>query len=237
MAPNMDIEIPTYLRAIFPNSLTPVMFHLGQLDQELRFTVTVDAFSSRSPLLVLHAGSTVRGPVLASVSKPAPYKGTYRNIVKIQSPISNTGAIEVSLTTPIDDGMHVRYNFSLAIGSRHEKFEWRATRGSEVHVAFRNAKGFKLVRLGSEGPGGGQGGSRATRAVGETSDGKEVVAVWATEKSLLPAAFVPNCRPFKFELLGSGKALGQEFACLALTTALRVWSSEAQAVPNLTFDI
>lgn len=110
-----------------------------------------------------------------------------------------------------------------------ETFEWRATGGNEVRGLHPRAFGWKLVRLGRQA---GEGGNRKTRQVGETSDGKEVVAVWGTVPGSLRSWFLPTKTAFMFELCGSGKTgeLGEKFHIFALMTALQIYGTTEQFV-------
>ncbi|XXH05722.1 hypothetical protein Hte_012158 [Hypoxylon texense] len=120
---------------------------------------------------------------------------------------------------------HVQYPFSAEVGLgkdvRREDFEWRRSRGGEVQQLDKHAGyGWKLVRLSSEATG--QGGERAARSSGATSDGKEVVAVWSHSSSWSAS------KVFKFQFLESGATgvLGDSFALIALASALKVWYVE-----------
>ncbi|KAI1770952.1 hypothetical protein F4818DRAFT_430697 [Hypoxylon cercidicola] len=136
--------------------------------------------------------------------------------------------------------LRLSYHFSVNLRwgiSVWERFEWRrAPRGNMAHEMFQHAKGSKLVRLGRKGPGEEQGGKRAARHVGGTSDGKEVVAVLATEQRVVPAL---GGKPFRFEICGSGKTgeLGHHFAYVALMTALQIWYIEIQCLTDLSYRI
>ncbi|KAI2781015.1 hypothetical protein F4815DRAFT_444911 [Daldinia loculata] len=224
MSSATDNEFPSYLKASFPNRFTIPIFNLGAHTHDLRFTVTMDMFCQESPLMVLYDGSTDNGRVLATVDMPKDNQGTYSTTVKVDD-------TAIIMANHKDDLRHL-YRFSLQLESRRERFEWRPTQGNEVCNMFRHAKGFKLVRLKSYGPGNGKGGKRDYRHMDETSDGKEVVAVWATEKNWMPLNLIPTNKPFKFELRASGKSgeLGSQFGYFAIATALKVWSYEAQGI-------
>ncbi|KAI8960480.1 hypothetical protein F5Y11DRAFT_330019 [Daldinia sp. FL1419] len=228
----MGYGFPNYLEASFPgdqHALT--QFTLCEHARDIKFTVVANPFS-RKHLLTIHDGSTFEGEILAAVGRP---------MLALQATICihtiQVGDTTIKMTVGTND-VHRRYRFSLDLGeSYQEKFEWRATKGNEVTNMFLNATGYKLVRLGSVGPGNGKGGARRNRHVDETSDGKEVVAVWATEKDPLWMKFAKMIRPFKFELRASGRSrkLGDLFNYVALATALKIWSWEAQrysSAPN-----
>ncbi|KAI1382431.1 hypothetical protein F4677DRAFT_440227 [Hypoxylon crocopeplum] len=229
----MDTEFPHSLKVLFPGGLLPVKFNLGEHAHDLRYSLNVDPFSAKKPLLVLHHGSTENGQVLAMAKKPERYQNTYKTEIQVTSLTNHTlrqGQLSTTFVTMVDQRRiaHQQHEFSVNMAWGCEKFEWRSTRGNEVQNMFRHPKGFKLVRLGSEGPGEGRGGKRGVRQVGESSDGKEIVAVWATEKSFIPSNMVLGGKPFKFELCGSGKSgqMGEHFSYIALMTALYIWSMD-----------
>ncbi|KAK6956754.1 hypothetical protein Daesc_002034 [Daldinia eschscholtzii] len=228
MSSAMEAEFPTYLKAFFSGHLVTSDIRLGVHAHDLRFTVLIDPFSKKRPLLLLYDGPTYDGDVLVRIGKTKDHLGTYLTGIEV----NNT---TITLTNRKDD-MYRRHIFTLELGeSRREKFEWRPTEGNEVHDMFKHAKGFKLVRLKSKGPGDGKGGKRDERHIDETSDGKEVVAVWATEKCSLLTKFVPTMKPFKFELRASGKTgdLGNDFAYFALATALKIWLFESLRIDGV----
>jgi hypothetical protein len=110
-----------------------------------------------------------------------------------------------------------------------ERFEWRQSHGPEVTgLSSSHAWGYKLVRLESphasrpsadEPESSRRGGKRAERDVGQTSDGKDVVAVWADNMKTSMTKYV------KFQLLGDalGGAMGEVFDIMAVATGLRIW--------------
>ncbi|KAI0104419.1 hypothetical protein F4814DRAFT_455729 [Daldinia grandis] len=224
-------EFPNYLRAFSPGQFITSQFNLGTHTHDFRFTVAINTAANKSPLLVIYDGSTDDGSVLATVSKTKDNLRTYSNSIQVND-------TTVTLADHAND-LHRRYEFSLKLESRREKFEWRPTQGNEVRNMFKHAKGFKLVRLKSNGPGNGMGGKRDYRHIDETSDGKEVVAVWATEKSWVPVNLMLTLRPFKFELRASGKSgeLGSQFCYFAVATALKIWSYEAQDISGFNLNM
>lgn len=124
------------------------------------------------------------------------------------------------------DWNRAKHTFVMKVGTgdsmRSEKFEWRRSHGAEVHELHANLPGYKLVRLGREAPSGGFGGPRLARQKGESSDGKEVVAAVAMSNSSLSPKY------FKLKRLGSGATgeLGNHFAIVTLTSALKIWCIE-----------
>ncbi|WPH01516.1 Hypothetical protein R9X50_00436200 [Acrodontium crateriforme] len=101
-----------------------------------------------------------------------------------------------------------------------EKFEWRQSRGAEVKSAASSkyTTGWKLVRLSNENATG-VGGRRKDREIGETSDGKEVVAVWANYAKMS----MTKVACFQFCGTGATGELGDEWTLMAVLSVLRLW--------------
>ncbi|KAK8039122.1 hypothetical protein PG993_007533 [Apiospora rasikravindrae] len=101
-----------------------------------------------------------------------------------------------------------------------ERFEWRHSRGNEVKQLDKLNSGWKLVRIHSEADG--VGGTRRARDAGASSDGKELVAVFAEVSGWSTSKVV------KFKFLGSGATgeMGPRWALMAVMTALRIWDTQ-----------
>lgn len=101
-----------------------------------------------------------------------------------------------------------------------ERFEWRHSRGSEVKALDKLNSGWKLVRIHSEADG--VGGNRRARDQGASSDGKELVAVFAEVSGWSTSKVV------KFKFLGSGATgeMGTRWSVMAVMTALRIWDMQ-----------
>ncbi|KAK8094437.1 hypothetical protein PG997_001122 [Apiospora hydei] len=101
-----------------------------------------------------------------------------------------------------------------------ERFEWRHSRGNEVKQLDKLNSGWKLVRIHSEADG--VGGTRRARDAGASSDGKELVAVFAEVSGWSASKVV------KFKFLGSGATgeMGPRWALMAVMTALRIWDTQ-----------
>ncbi|KAK5651430.1 hypothetical protein OQA88_12518 [Cercophora sp. LCS_1] len=81
------------------------------------------------------------------------------------------------------------YWFAFPVGDATERFEWRRSRGEEVKDVRNGAgRGWKLVRMGDIIPAGERGGEHEHNSgggdYGVSSDGREIVAVWADYGSL-----------------------------------------------------
>ncbi|KAK4443460.1 hypothetical protein QBC34DRAFT_443317 [Podospora aff. communis PSN243] len=110
------------------------------------------------------------------------------------------------------------YWFGFQVGYNAEKFEWRRSSGEEVWDAPGGGRfGWKLVRIGN-----GAGGE----GYGITSDGMEVVAVWA-DYGLMSFSKIGT-----FEFRGSGATgeLGNMWSVMAIMSCLCVWQDQVRTV-------
>ncbi|KAI0839635.1 hypothetical protein F5Y06DRAFT_264259 [Hypoxylon sp. FL0890] len=216
-APPPSYSIPLSLRRCSGGSTK--LFHLGVQANEPLYTVSIGHSSTH---MTLHAGPSKEGLILAEVNRESIYLHNARyDTIKVFSTGFEAGYTRCQRTQYEKTVAYLMGKPGSFISSPRdvlvtegdlgtEEFECRDSRGVEVQELDSNASGCKLVRLESEGPGGGKGGRRDKRHPGETSDGKEVVAVWTFSRS-----------HFKFKVLGSGaRDLGGEFALVALMTAL-----------------
>lgn len=169
------------------------------------------------PALTLHVGPTKDGPRVAMV-KDATLNPLRSHDFDVIIPPPGSGRlldgdehVKVPVRCDIID-IYRAYKFSVATGPgdrQLERFEWRHTFwGDEVGDLIGGlAAGWKLVRL-----------DRDASGNGGTSDGKEVVAVWATGKKTLKEAM-------KFRFLNAGVTgeLGQSFGLAAVVSAMGMW--------------
>lgn len=184
---------------------------LGEhLDQPLYAVRTHTGFSG-SPSVVLHSGPSEKDPMLAAAES----SGTFsRHSAVILPPLPGAGG--ESTREPLRNNHSWKtqtYEFSVEVGPglrRRERFEWRSTHGEEVRQLDKHAWGWKLVRLGHQAAGPG---------VATTSDGLEVVAVFAENHSW------SMTKVLRFQFLGSGLPgeLGERWAVMAVMSCLRVW--------------
>lgn len=108
-----------------------------------------------------------------------------------------------------------KYWYAMEINGGIERFEWRHSHGDEVKKVGRSKWGWKLVRMNSD---------LAEGQVARTSDGKEVVAVWA------PAAKSLTKRgEFQFLDGSSGEGLGDLWRLMAIFSLLCIVQKEMQA--------
>lgn len=169
------------------------------------------------PALVLHSGPTKDGPRLGMV-KDATLNPMRTHDFDIYLPPIGSRVLRD------DDGSNVKvevraakmelfpvHRFSVAVDQTGvESFEWRHTFGKEVSdLVGGTAAGWTLVRMG---------------AVGQTDDGREIVAVWA-------AGYQSKKEAMKFRFLSSGasRELGAMFESAAVVSALGMWDHVRRA--------
>ncbi|KAI0972131.1 hypothetical protein F4678DRAFT_431277 [Xylaria arbuscula] len=215
----------------FPPALNAYMqmkfaqtYHLGETKDTPLFAVRLHSGLTKNPELVLYDGLDEKGAVLGTATHQSLWKsGTIMTAPAREGVAHDSESQQVIMSSPKLFKTNI-YAFTADAGvgkeTRREQFEWRNSHGSEVRDLDGYKWGWKLVRLSS--PAAGNGGERATRASGETSDGLEVVAAWAHNNSM------SMTKAFKFQLLGSALTgmLGDRGATLALVSALRIWSIE-----------
>lgn len=182
------------------------------------------------PALTLHVGPTKDGPRVAMVKDATlnPLRSHDFDVI-ILTPgsgrlLDGDESIKVPVQCDVVD-IHWAYQSSVATGpgmhqqQQHgdqqlERFEWRHTFGEEVGCLIGGlAAGWKLVRL-----------DRDVCGNGGTSDGKEVVAVWAAGKKTLKEAM-------KFRFLNTGVTgeLGELIGLAAVVSAMGMWDHARRA--------
>lgn len=176
---------------------------LGEHQNQPLYAITNHAWSG--PDVTLHTGPDKDAPPLASVSEgwlsksadimlpPLPGRDASNAVEKVESGGSLSRTWEFAIESD-------------AVGGRRERFEWRPSRGDKVKALGGHSQGYKLVRL--DGPPG-------AGPSADTSDGKEIVAVWT------PAGYSAS-KLMTFQFLNSGNTgvLGERWALMAVITAL-----------------
>lgn len=198
-------------------------YFIGQPKSPPIYAVSLHTGWSGKPDIILHSGPTENDLPLATSNKrsfgrsadvtlpPLPGMEGMASGERIEASRSGFGS-------PV-------FFFSIEAGAtgRRERFEWRHSRGNEVAALGGRSSGWKLVRIATDAPGGTNTG--ATFGGGaKSSDGKEVVAVWAATTGRLH-------KGFRFQFLGTGAngSLGQRWATMAVISALRCWNRERRA--------
>ncbi|KAK5637032.1 hypothetical protein RRF57_012744 [Xylaria bambusicola] len=218
----VNSKFPPALNAYYKWGFTKT-FYLGETKDTPRLAGRWHSRLSKKPELELFDGPDDKGALLAtahhgSISKSA----TTLTIPAREGVPHDTESQQVTMSCP-KLLKSKTYAFAADVGvgkeTRREEFEWRPSHGSEVREVGGLRWGWKLVRL-SESVGGG--GDRATRELGSTSDGLEVVAAWAHNSS------ASMTKAFKFQLMGASLTgmLGERGAAVALISALWIWTIE-----------
>jgi len=195
-------------------------FILGEHQDQPLYCVRSHTGWSGNPDVVLHNGPSESSPPLATANKE-----TWSTSMTVELPPVRVGDWQATSTTEYvtSQGMtSLRYTFEVEVGTGgasgamkplREAFEWRHSRGYEVHSLGAGAgPGYKLVRLSGRGAGGTVAG-----------DGNEVVAVWADYGLSLSKVLC-------FGFLGSGATgeLGERWAVMAVITALGIWDQQTK---------
>lgn len=216
-------KFPATLGMYYQKAVRIPTFNLGETEDRPSFAVTfhtVGGAVSGTSYLSLHSSADPDSPPLAIAAKA----GRLGHRAEITLPGPSEAEGDGSVATE-DMGAHVSitsvsYAFSIETSpGRREKFEWRSSKGSEVRglSSDKHPTGRKLVRIGTEADG--VGGTRAVRDQGASSDGREVVAVWADN-----AKWSGN-KAGVLQFYGSGAtgALGGRFGVMAVVTAVKIW--------------
>lgn len=200
-------------------------YFLGQPRSAPLYAVSLHTGWSGKPDIVLHSGPTEDAPPLASSNKNTLSRSADVTLPPLPGSVAKatTERIEVSGG---NWGGHSVLSFSVEVGDtgRREDFEWRHSRGDDVAALGGRSDGWKLVRIAADGPGGAKPGSTSSGGGARSSDGKEVVAVWATTHRRLH-------KGFRFRFLGTGAdgSLGERWAIMAVVSALRGWDKIRRA--------
>ncbi|KAH7037343.1 uncharacterized protein B0I36DRAFT_313828 [Microdochium trichocladiopsis] len=229
--PRKPGKIPGAINSYWQTSMSRT-FHLGEHRDAPLFAVkSGSGWTTKKPGLTIFDGPNSSDyPMLTGATRASMFGRKYDISLP---PLANSGSSEytketISIGTSWSRQVH-KFTIEVESGpkgeTRREDFEWRSTRGDEVReLGSKWLRGWKLVRLSSEafrGPGG----ERHARDEGTTSDGKEIVAVWAHNSSW------SMTKAFKFRFRGSALAgeLGERFDLMALMTGLNMWHQEVAA--------
>ncbi|RYP24175.1 hypothetical protein DL765_000670 [Monosporascus sp. GIB2] len=224
-------KFPPTLNAYYQKKVTRT-FHLGATVDKPLFAVKVHTGHTSNPEVELYDGPGDTAPLLAAARRDSA-RWLNTNVTLPASPRSGLPASTEPMKVEWSWGKGGTHRFSVEVDAgaasgkptwRREAFEWRSSRGSEVReLATQRSTGWKLVRLES-GPQGGSGGETAQRSEGVTSDGKEIVAVWAHNTPWNAT------KTFKMEFRGSAASgvLGERWEIMAVVTALRLWYLDSE---------
>ncbi|KAH8891493.1 hypothetical protein GQ53DRAFT_806468 [Thozetella sp. PMI_491] len=212
------LKFPPVLDARFPWP-TGKSFHMGtRRDERLLMVETRGSgLTGTKPTVIIHDGPAITDPILATSGSQNFMQTRYA--ITLPSPDGQrSGGTAISMSGP---GLKQK-TYRLAVPKSEddgtvvtEDFEWRSTSGIAINELTRGSMGgWKLVRLTSPSiqPG-------TDLEAGYTSDGKEVVALMALNRSL---ALSPTLR---FSFAGSGLTgfMGAKWEIIVLASALQVW--------------
>ncbi|KAK5631311.1 hypothetical protein RRF57_007025 [Xylaria bambusicola] len=119
-----------------------------------------------------------------------------------------------------------------ASGRARERFEWRHSHGFEVEALGGRHSGWKLVRMSNPplsilhpsslyAP---LKRKYSSNVLGQSSDGKEVVAVWSEVSWSLTKVL-----RFRFLSTGADGSLGDRWAVMAVASALAIWHRDRRS--------
>ncbi|KAI1074860.1 hypothetical protein F5B20DRAFT_562099 [Whalleya microplaca] len=199
------------------------------------FAVTQAPGSSPGqPNLILHDGPSADSPPLGTGERHKTFTGGVHSVITL--PGSGSGMSPEEPLRTLVSWPHISYAFDVDVGTaspgdlgrlRRETFEWRHSAGSAVGLLGAATTGWKLIRTTTDPPPGVRADEWAFNGGGEfSSDGKEIVAVWADSRRN-PAAD----RVMKFRFLGTGASgtLGERWSVMAVMSALRMWQQGEMA--------
>ncbi|KAF4442842.1 hypothetical protein F53441_11632 [Fusarium austroafricanum] len=218
----MQQGIPNTLRASFKKAFSRKMVVcFGEPDKEPIYSVSFP--TAWYGQVLLHDGPDTESPLLAG-AEPEGKWGVSYGVLLPSLPGQESSGKE---TLRRKNTMKYRYWFGMQVGQgadQHiERFEWRSSHGSEVKSVGESRFGWKLVRLGrgAEEPDDSNPNDEPDRADGFTSDGHEVVAVWAGSGSMSVH------KVGTFQLIGSGATdeLGMQWKIMALLTCMCFWQT------------
>ncbi|ORY71025.1 uncharacterized protein BCR38DRAFT_415725 [Pseudomassariella vexata] len=195
---------------------------LGEDASRPLYAVSQHSGWSGQPDMILHNGPSETLPPLATGERDMRWASGSHTLIHLPSfPGSNrAGGTDERLETLLS-WPHISYTFTVEVGSpgsyRREIFEWRHSSGVAVASLGGVRTGWKLIRLATDAPPGVESGWQFVAGGDTSSDGKEIVAVWAQ-------AAMSMSKVLKFRFIGSGVTgvLGERWAVMAVMTALRM---------------
>jgi len=188
--PDASLERNPFPRSfgIYPSILRKTIALCDDLG-ETTHVVQLEPRPVGGPKLVLHSGPTVSFPRLAALT-PSPAKMT----IKV-APLPQATDVEVY------GSWKYRFDFG------NDTFEWRPSQSAAVKALGASPLGMKLVRLGA----------RARPGEAVSSDGFEIVAVWAD-----PTWSKSKTATYAFLGSGADGVLGPRWAITAVMCALGI---------------
>ncbi|KAF5005388.1 hypothetical protein FDECE_8152 [Fusarium decemcellulare] len=230
-APQMSIEgarkgIPPAIRFTYQNSWTKlvcwtrVSLYLSEPDSEPSYSISFPKGWYGD--VILHNGPDPESAPLAQAGRDSTWSSDY-NISLPAVPDSDFGSGQEILRHP--SGRKGRWWFATRVGhgpeAHVERFEWRRSHGSEVKSIGQSRWGWKLVRLGSSKQDEYSSDEEAPdERDGFTSDGKEVVAVWAGSSTFKSLSGVGELH---FRGSGATGELGTLWSLMAIMSCMAIF--------------
>ncbi|KAI1398691.1 hypothetical protein F4819DRAFT_17591 [Hypoxylon fuscum] len=217
-AQQIQRQFPLAFNVYSTPRLTNKKVTIGEHQSQPLYAVSPSQSWSNTPAVVLHSGPIETAPPLATAGYASLEAGTKT----ITFPGSGQPAAEERLQRQGKHKFVWTFSIEAGPGRRREAFEWRHSSCPAVRDLGGSNFGLKLVRLATDAPAGVPG-PTFQKGCTTSSDGKEVVAVWATGGLSLSKAVM-------FRFLGSGAsgALGERWALMAVITALSIWDHDYQ---------
>ncbi|KAF2970467.1 hypothetical protein GQX73_g3165 [Xylaria multiplex] len=226
---------PLYFRrrsaaTLFPPAFSlyiigPRQYMIGESQLSPLYAVSTHSSLSPKPDVVIHNDISQDCPPLATIehepfSRSASITLPARAGARVpvaSEPLESAGAFARIMSFSIETG---------ASGRSRESFEWRHSSGVEVEALGGRHSGWKLVRVSAPPIRVGKKHHHHNNnsALGHSSDGKEIVAVWA-------GANMSVSKILRFRFLGSGAdgSLGERWAVMAVATALAIWNRDRRS--------
>ncbi|KAI5465050.1 hypothetical protein BGZ63DRAFT_379261 [Mariannaea sp. PMI_226] len=208
--------LPRTLHASYLKSMTKVTCLLSEPNSpEASYAVNLP-YGFWGPM-IFYDGPTDKDPIMMTVKDEGKWANKF-SITLPESPDEGVRSRHEAVKWQTVSKKE-RYWFGLEVGhwpDRHlDRFEWRRSHGTEVQSVGGTKWGWKLVRLGQNAAQQ----AAAGREEGFSSDGGEIVAVWADAKGLT----LTNIGEFQLRGSGATGELGQSFALMAVSSCLCIW--------------
>ncbi|KAI0418737.1 hypothetical protein F5X98DRAFT_362962 [Xylaria grammica] len=230
---------PMFPRTFAVYTQSPRHYVLGESQSAPRYAVSTHSSLSSRPDVVIHSGVSQDTPPLATVDHEP-----FSRSASITLPARAGSRFPVAHEPLASVGPFTRLmSFSIETtpsGRGREHFEWRHSSGGEVEALGGRHSGWKLVRVSAPDKpqphrrpalaakkhhaGANANANANANALGTSSDGKEVVAVWA-------AANLSVSKALRFRFIGSGAdgSLGDRWAAMAVASALAIWHRDRRS--------
>lgn len=217
--------IPQRFVATYKKSWTKLSVYISEPDSDPLYIVDC-ALGPHGDMVMFNGPTTEHAP-LANVK----YTGKWGADFKITLPELDGRPSHEEILRYKANFKTERYWFAMEVGNgpnrRAEKFEWRRSHSSDIASLGRSKWGWKLVRLGYDAPESETPAQESQDgADGLTSDGKEVVALWADSKMMKSLTTIGE---FEFRASGATGEFGRLWALMAMLTRMCIWQKEVQA--------